>query len=183
MGSTECMLDQPTDIEVRGSPAIPSELSDTDFFIADRGNDAVLGTFDGGSDGIAVSRIGTGIAGNDDGDPMTVQFDQPLGLAYDALHGLLYIADSHNLTVRRFSMVDYRTTTVAGNGTGKLGTGSYVPPDNGSGDALRTALNFPIGLAFLPSGDQTQGSLYVSAVYENQIRKLAIVPPLPPTPV
>jgi adhesin/invasin len=180
LGTTRCTLDQPTDIEARGSSDLPSVPIDNSFFIADRGNDTVLATTDGDSNGIAAHRIGTGVAGFNGGDFTTAQFDQPLSLAYDAPNGLLYIADSHNQAVRRFSMVDYRTVTLAGNGTGKLGTGGYVPPDNAGGDALRTAVNFPIGVAFLPSGTGAPGSLYVSAVYENQIRRLALGPNPPP---
>jgi sugar lactone lactonase YvrE len=180
-GSTTCTLDQPTDIEAWSSPTTPSEPIDT-FFIADRGNDTVLAAVPDESDGIRAHRIGSGVAGFHGGDFTTAQFDQPLSLAYDAPNSLLYIADSHNQAVRRFSMISGRTVTLAGNGTGKLGTGGYVAPDNAGGDALRTALNFPIGIAFLPSGTGAPGSLYVSAVYENQIRRLALGPNPPPPP-
>jgi secreted trypsin-like serine protease len=174
LGTTVCTLDQPTDIKVRGSSDIPSTLSTTDFFIADRNNHAVLATRDGGADGIIADRIGTGIPDYDDGDPGTAQFNQPLSLAHDALHQELYIADSNNLRVRRYSAVSQNTTTVAGNGTGKLGNSPYVTPTNGGAAGTTTALNFPIGVAFLPTGTQNQGTAYVTAVYENQIRRLDI---------
>jgi hypothetical protein len=180
LGTIVCTLDQPTDIEPFSPPGIPSEPLDNAFFIADRGNDTVLATTDGGESGITANRIGTGVAGFEGGDFETAEFDQPLSLAYDAPVGLLYIADSHNHAVRRLSMADYRTTTVAGNGTGKLGAGDYVPPGNAGGDALRTAVNFPIGVALLPSGTSAPGRLYVSAVYEHQIRRLTLGSPPPP---
>ena len=134
-------------------------------------------TRDGATDGIIADRVGTGVAGYVDGNTGAAQFNQPLGLAYDSLHEELYIADSNNLRVRRYSAVSQNTTTIAGNGTGKLGNGSYVTPTNAANDALTTALNFPIGVAFLPTGSDTQGSAYVSAVYENQIRRLTITEP------
>ena len=177
-GAALCTLDQPTDIEVRGSSTIPSESSTTDFFIADRANDAVLVTRDGSGEGIGIiaDRIGSGSAGYAEGDTATAQFDQPVSLAYDALNEQLYIADSRNMRIRRYSAVDLHVITVAGNGTGKLGNGVYTPPDNGGTDSLSTALNFPIGVAFLSTGVASEGRLYASAVYENQIRRFTITP-------
>jgi hypothetical protein len=176
-----CTLNQPTDIKVRGTSAIPSLLSNTDFFIAERANNTILATRDGSAtdDDIIADRIGTGTAGYADGNRGTARFNQPLSLAYDPLHQELYIADGNNLRVRRYSALSQNTTTVAGNGTGKLGNSAYITPTNGAAAGTDTALNFPIGVAFLP-GAETQGSAYVTAVYENQIRRLEVGGPGPP---
>jgi hypothetical protein len=96
-----------------------------------------------------------------------------VSLAYDAPDQQLYIADSGNKQIQRLSMISLDIVTVAGNGQGKSGAGAYVPPTDG--DALLTAINFPIGVAFRPSGIESQGTTFYSGVYENQIRELTVV--------
>jgi hypothetical protein len=173
-----CTLDQPSDIKVRGSSAIPSVLNDTDFFIVDRANNSVLVTRDGGSSGIVADRVGNGTFGYVDGIDSDAQFKTPTSVAYDSLHEQLYIADGANMRVRRYSLVNLTVSTVAGNGNGKLRSAdAYVAPVNSGGPATDSAINFPIGVAFLPTGAETQGDAYVSGVYENQIRKLTIGTP------
>jgi len=180
LGATECTLNQPTDIEVRrGTSDFRTQPPGTDFFIADRANDAVLVTRDGGADGIIADTIedrGIGVRGP------SSPFDQPVSLAYDAVHQELFIADSNHLVVRRYSLVTFDLTVLAGNGEGKLGTSPYVTPGAGPTSPLATALNFPIGVAFRPTGGQARGSLFVTSVYENQIRRIALAPPPPPPP-
>ena len=54
---------------------------------------------------------------------------------------------------------------------------SYLDASTGHADGpagTDAALDFPIGVAYVPTGTDTQGTAYVSAVYENQIRRLTI---------
>jgi hypothetical protein len=170
-GVAACELWEPSDIKMRGSSAIPSVPSTTDFFIALRATDTVLVTRAGGGDGVIAGIVAEGGIGAR--TPRSgIGLSRPVSLAYDALHQQLYIADSGHLQIQRLSMVSLDVVTVAGDGTGKIGTGSYVAPTDGN--ALDTAINFPIGVAFRPSGGQSQGTVFYTGVYENQIRMLTI---------
>ncbi len=65
-------------------------------------------------DGTLLSVIGSGVAGRQDGDFTTAQFNQPQGLA---LYGdQLFVADTENHEIRRVDLAGRKVTTVAGTG-------------------------------------------------------------------
>jgi DNA-binding beta-propeller fold protein YncE len=171
-GTTECQLNQPIDVKVGGTQDLPSVRSTTQLFVADRQNDVVLMTRDGGPDGLIARAVGSGTRGYSEeiSGPGTTMFDRPTALAYDSLGQRLYIADAGNSRVRVYSLAADWVAPYVGTGTGKvLDSDSYLTPANGvAADA--TPLNFPIGLAYQPSGQSWEGSLFLSAVWENQIR-------------
>ena len=91
---------------------------------------------------------GTGKDGfSGDGGPATqAQLNMPTGLAYDALTGSLYIADSWNHRIRRVAR-DGTISTIAG-------TGQYYFPNDG------VALQTPIGVVSALALDRN-GNLFV----------------------
>jgi uncharacterized protein (TIGR03437 family) len=96
--------------------------------------------------------------GGDGGPAIGATFNQPAHVALDAA-GNLYIADKFNYRVRKIAPNGI-ITTVAGNGTpGYSGDG---------GPATNAQFNAPQGLAVDPAG-----SIYISDMYNNLIRKVA----------
>ena len=65
-------------------------------------------------DGTLLDVVGSGAAGQKDGDFATAQFNQPQGMA---LHGdSLFVADTENHEIRRVDLAGRKVTTVAGTG-------------------------------------------------------------------
>jgi thiol-disulfide isomerase/thioredoxin len=98
--------------------------------------------------------IGTGCAGNTDGDYAHAQFNRPHGLAFH--DGALYVADTDNQTIRRIDLAKHTVATIAGNGQ----RGFAI---RGSSPARAAVLNSPWDLAW--SG----GMLYVSMAGDHQV--------------
>jgi DNA-binding beta-propeller fold protein YncE len=92
-----------------------------------------------------------------------VEFNEPLGLAFDAA-GNLYIADSDNNRVRTIAP-DGTITTVAddGNQSGSSGDG---------GLATEAHLILPTGVGFDSNGD-----LFITESYFNRIREVLATAP------
>jgi DNA-binding beta-propeller fold protein YncE len=59
---------------------------------------------------------GSGEAGFKDGDLSKAQFNNPLGLAYDAEKSLWYVADTNNHAIRAVSSNEHKVWTIAGTG-------------------------------------------------------------------
>jgi thiol-disulfide isomerase/thioredoxin len=136
-----------------GALATPGGIavSSTLVAIADTGHDRiVLADHSGKLDAI----IGSGCAGNADGDGTHAMFDRPHGLAFR--DGALYVADTDNQMIRRIDLATHTVTTVAGNGQ----RGFAV---RGSFPARAAVLNSPWDLA--GHGDK----LYVSMAGDHQI--------------
>jgi sugar lactone lactonase YvrE/thiol-disulfide isomerase/thioredoxin len=126
-------------------------VSPTLVAIADTGHNRIVLA---DHDGKRIAVIGTGCAGNRDGDYAHAEFDRPHGVSFHA--GNLYVADTDNQTIRRIDLATHTVTTVAGNGT----RGFAI---SGTGPALEATLNSPWDLAW------AGGKLYVSMAGDHQI--------------
>ena len=113
-----------------------------------------------------ITLAGGGVAPGNVDDPTgtNARFSFPNGLAFGPA-GTLYIADSNNNRIRLMSTTaPYAVTTVAGTGATGQNIGASV-----DGAALATAqFKNPYGVAFNPA----TGMLYISDLYNNQIRQL-----------
>ncbi|MGO9115819.1 MAG: thioredoxin-like domain-containing protein [Thermoguttaceae bacterium] len=97
-------------------------------------------------DGTLLGVIGSGVAGRQDGDFTTAQFNQPQGLAFG--DNELFVADTENHEIRRVDLAGRKVTTVAG--TGRQGREPAAPGRRS--DPRRTALSSPWDL-LLHGGD------------------------------
>ena len=104
------------------------------LFIADTGHHRiVVATLEGE----VLHVIGTGNAGLADGSFDTAQFFAPQGMAWDAKHQLLYIADTENHALRQIDFTRQEVSTIAGTGKQR----DRFSPE--SGEALEVPLNSP----------------------------------------
>jgi thiol-disulfide isomerase/thioredoxin len=104
------------------------------LFIADSGHHRIVISTLAGEVQYA---IGTGQPGLTDGSFSEAQFFGPQGMALDATHQLLYVADTENHCLRQVDLNSQQVTTIAG--TGKQS--HQIRPHGGK--ALETALNSP----------------------------------------
>ncbi len=88
-------------------------------------------------DGSMLDVIGSGAAGQTDGDYSAAEFNQPQGIALDGND--LYVADTENHELRRVDLAARKVTTVAG--TGRQGREPIVTVRHG--DLRRIALSSP----------------------------------------
>ena len=138
---------QPRALATPGGIAVSPAL----VAIADTGhNRIVLADHSGKS----VAVIGSGCAGDADGDYAHAEFNRPHGLAFH--DGALYVADTDNQTLRRIDLDQHTVTTIAGDGRR-----DFVM--RGDFTAREAALNSPWDLAW--QGDM----LYVSMAGDHQL--------------
>jgi hypothetical protein len=109
------------------------------LFIADSGHNRILVA---DLDGRVAMAIGGGDPGFVDGSAEQARFDHPQGLALDADHEMLYVADEPNHAIRAVDLAGGQVTTVAG--TGEQG---YDRLGGGPGRAV--ALSSPWDLALV----------------------------------
>jgi len=88
-------------------------------------------------DGSLLDVIGSGAAGQTDGDYSAAEFNQPQGIALDGND--LFVADTENHELRRVDLAARKVTTVAG--TGRQGREPIVTVRHG--DLRRVALSSP----------------------------------------
>jgi thiol-disulfide isomerase/thioredoxin len=104
--------------ESRSLLSFPSKLAADEkgkrLFISDSNNDRILVI---SPQGEVLEVIGSGVAGNADGDFGTARFYRPQGLAYDEVKDVLYIADTENHLVRKAELKTKKVSTLLGNGT------------------------------------------------------------------
>ena len=119
-----------------------------------------------GADGAVKSIAGTGFSGfgGDGGQADEAFLSKPAAAIGDA-SGNLWIADTQNHRIRKVGP-DGIIQTIAGNGDGFFGLGSY---SGDGGPALSAAFNFPRDLNLLPDG-----SLLVLDQMNGRIRKVAV---------
>lgn len=122
------------------------------LFIADSNHNRLVVTDLAGQ---VQATIGSGIAGQQDGDYRSAQFHRPQGMAL-ADAQTLYVADTENSTIRRVDLASQQVVTVAG--TGKQ---DFIRP--ASGRALELALNTPWDVLY------HQGILYIAMAGQHQL--------------
>ncbi len=147
-----------------GGPANVAELNDPrglaadqagNVYISDTGNQRVRELR---TDGTITTVAGNGSAGfsGDGGAATSARINYARGLAVDGL-GSVYIADTANDRVRKFT-VGGSMNTFAGNGTAGF---------SGDGPAAGVRLNLPRGLAF-----DSAGHLFISDSGNNRVREV-----------
>lgn len=129
------------DLEVYRSPATPlrfpgkvlADEATGRLFIADSNHHRIVVTdLEGKLQGV----IGSGTAGQADGDFGSAQFNQPQGMALDGQ--VLYIADTENHLLRKADLTAGRVSTVAG-----VGRQARQPPVYHAAAPLKTPLSSP----------------------------------------
>jgi sugar lactone lactonase YvrE len=123
-------------------------------YVADTSRHRILRVTAAGS---VTTLAGSGIRGSQDGPAEAASFDGPVGIAVDA-SGRVYVADTGNHVIRRFS-ADGFVITLAGSGrAGKA-----------DGTGRDASFSSPRGVALGPGGD-----LYVADTGNNLIRRIAL---------
>jgi thiol-disulfide isomerase/thioredoxin len=143
---------RPQQFQSRGL-ATPSgvAVSATLVAIADTGHNRIVLADHAGK---LQAIIGSGCAGDSDGDGTHATFNRPHGLAFH--DGALYVADTDNQAIRRVDLATHKVTTIAGNGQRGFAVRGSLP-------ARAAVLNSPWDLAW--HGDK----LYVSMAGDHQI--------------
>ncbi len=108
--------------------------------------------------GDAITFAGNGIAGHNDGPPLSASFNAPADVEIDEINGHVYVADRLNHCIRRLTLAG-DVTTVAG----IPGTPGYV-----DAPGLSARLNEPSGIAL--EGELV--NIYISDAVNHCIRKL-----------
>ena len=152
--ATSASMSQP-----RGTAVDPTTGN---LYIADTGNHVVRMITK--STGTITTIAGMGIPGySEDGGPATsATLNGPTGLAYDAVTGNLFIADTGNNVIRMIAGSTGLITTIAGTAL----TGASYNGNGDGGPAASASLNMPIGLAI----DAVKGFLYIADSGNNAIR-------------
>ncbi len=128
-----------------------------DLFIADEDNQVIREVSPAGIITTLAGTAGkTGYSG-DNGPASAAKLNEPIGLAVDA-NGDVFIADGLNNAVREVSTAG-KITTVAG-----TGSAGYTGDTK---QATAAQLNFPVALAFDPSGN-----LYIADLGNDVVRKV-----------
>jgi DNA-binding beta-propeller fold protein YncE/thiol-disulfide isomerase/thioredoxin len=117
-------------------------------------------------DGSLVAVIGSGAAGQRDGDFAAAEFNQPQGMAIQG--DTLYVADTENHLIRKVDLGEKSVTTIAGTGR----QNRERPLVGKMGPALKTALSSPWDLWL------HQGDLYVAMAGAHQIWKMPLDRPV-----
>lgn len=126
------------------------------LYIADTGNERIRKV--SGSIITTVAGNGLQMYSGDGGAATAAGLDTPTGVAADAF-GNIFIADSHNQSIRMVSLAG-KMSTVAGNGT--LGY------SGDSGNATSATLAKPTGVAV-----DASGNLYIADSNNNRIRQVS----------
>jgi thiol-disulfide isomerase/thioredoxin len=141
------LADQPRALAAPAGLAVSKTL----VAIADSGHNRIVLADHSGK---LTAVIGSGCAGNADGDYAHAEFNRPHGLAFH--DGALYVADTDGQTIRRIDLARHAVTTAAGNG-------QRAYESQGSASALQAPLNSPWDIAW------HNGALYVSMAGDHQI--------------
>ena len=134
------------------------------LFIADSGN-SVIRRVD--TNGLITTVAGNGTTGysGDGGAATNASFDDPTGVAVDALGNLL-IADSHNSLIRQVDTTGLITTVAGNSRTNQYGfVGGYSGDD---GAATNASLYYPCRVVVSASGN-----LFIADLNNNRIRQVA----------
>ncbi|KAM3095725.1 thioredoxin-like domain-containing protein [Phormidesmis sp. 146-35] len=127
------------------------------LFVADTGyHRIVVSTLKGE----VLQIIGTGKPGFTDGQFTDAQFSAPQGMTIDAIHQILYVADTGNHTIRRVDLERGKVETIAGTGQQSRNLRPH------SGKALEIALNSPWDL------ELSENQLFIAMAGSHQIWRL-----------
>ena len=122
-------------------------------FIADRLNHRIRKV---NASGIVSTYAGTGVVGGTDGPALSSTFNEPWGIACDAI-GNVYVVDTKNYKIRKIDSGGMVTTLA---GSGVFGTTN--------GAAALARFGFPAGIAVTSNGN----TIYVSDYNTHTIRKI-----------
>ncbi len=122
-------------------------------YIADRLNHRIRKV---NTSGVVSTYAGTGVIGGTDGPALSSTFNEPWGIACDAM-GNVYVVDTKNYKIRKIDNAGM-VTTIAGSGV--FGTTN--------GAAALARFGFPAGIAVTSNGY----SIYVSDYNTHTIRKI-----------
>ena len=127
-------------------------------------------------DGTLIDTIGSGIAGQNDGDFAQAQFNHPQGMALKG--DMLYVADTENHLLRKIDLKQKTVTTIAG--TGKQMRSEWPgldmaalkrgepAPERFFAPPLKTGLNSPWDLSI------HENDLYIAMAGPHQIWKMPL---------
>lgn len=118
-------------------------------------NDAMIRKVSPG--GVVTTLAGSRTVGSADGAGKSAQFNQPRGVAVDA-HGVVYVADSGNDTIRQIAP-DGTVTTLAG---------ATMVPGSADGAGPSARFNHASGIAV-----DASGTLFVADTFNHTVRRLA----------
>ncbi len=104
---------------------------------------------------------GNGAAGGSNGVGTTATFSSPLGVAFDSLYSILYVAEQGGNRIRSIDLSTALVKTVAGSGAAGFGNSFGVT----------AVFNGPVFIASAPSG-----VLYTAESLNHRIRQLTCVP-------
>lgn len=128
------------------------------LYVADAGNNAIRKIVISSGLVTTLAGAGPGQKGSSDGTGAAALFNAPQGITTDGTN--LYVADTDNNTIRRISIADGATITLAG----------IVSVNGGFLDATGRSATF-----FMPKGITTDGiNLYVSEWANRSVRKIVI---------
>lgn len=143
----------PTDSPLLYPGKVLADAANDTLFVADSGHHRlVVSTLDGAN----AFSIGSGEPGAADGDYESATFRSPQGMALDAAHRWLYVADTGNHLIRRVDLAGHSVTTVAG-------TGDEGFIRRGEGPAREMPLNSPWDVC------QLGGKLYIAMAGLHQL--------------
>ena len=132
--------------------AVASDVNGN-VFIADRLNHRIRKV---NTSGVVSTYAGTGVIGGTDGPALSSTFNEPWGIACDAI-GNVYVVDTKNYKIRKIDSGG-TVTTIAGSGV--FGTTN--------GAAALARFGFPAGIAVTSNGN----TIYVSDYNTHTIRKI-----------
>lgn len=132
---------------------IAYDSRDGALYVADGNNNEIRRVTTAG----LVTTVAGGREGFADGTGAGARFSGPAGIAYDALDGNLYVADSGNERVRRVTP-DGITTTFAGGSNA-----SFIGPK------AMSRWGVPVGITW----DPIDGSLYVVDLFFSTVRRVS----------
>ncbi|BAY98469.1 redoxin domain-containing protein [Tolypothrix tenuis PCC 7101] len=131
------------------------------LFIADSGHHRLVMS---SLEGEIIHIIGTGKSGLTDGNFSEAKFSSPQGMAFDADHQILYVADTENHALRRVDLQRQVVETIAGTGE----QSRNIRPDGGA--ALETKLNSPWDLV------KVGNTLFIAMAGPHQIWEMNLEP-------
>ncbi|MBK9637466.1 MAG: gliding motility-associated C-terminal domain-containing protein [Bacteroidetes bacterium] len=132
--------------------AVASDLNGN-VYIADRLNHRIRKV---NASGVVSTYAGTGVVGGTDGPALSSTFNEPWGIACDAI-GNVYVVDTKNYKIRKIDSGGMVTTLA---GSGIFGTTN--------GAAALARFGFPAGIAVTSNGN----TIYVSDYNTHTIRKI-----------